>query len=143
MAATKLEELAAVDGEGLGRFEGHDGGAPAAALLEDGHLAHHVAPAENTDRGDIAERGGDADRHPPLVDQVQRVTGVAFVEEDLTAGEPPAAGGGEDPSTVIVRQGAQERPVGAHGESLVGSVSECHHRSAPAGGRGTDHGLGA
>ena len=73
----------------------------------DGNLLFYNEPAEDPDRGGVAQRGGDADGHPALVDEVQRVARVALVEEDLPPAEAPAASGRQHPSAILLRQGTE------------------------------------
>ena len=79
-----------VDRERLGLLE-REHGRRAACAADERHLAEALAGPADRDRRGVAERRHDLDREAALADQVQRVTRVVAVEDDLVAREAAPA----------------------------------------------------
>ncbi len=108
----ELLELVAMDHECLRRVDG-DGGRVARRGRDDRQLPEEVAGSEHADGRDVTERGGHTDRDVTLAHEMERLTRVAFVEDDLVAGEAPAPGGAQERAAILIGEHAEDRPVHA------------------------------
>lgn len=95
-------EHVAVQEQGLDRVEGEDA-CVAWSGCDHGQLAEHVTRAEDEQGGHVTERGGALDGNVTLVDEVESVTGIPLVEDDLASLEPTPAGLTEKHSTLLSR----------------------------------------
>jgi hypothetical protein len=79
----------------------------------------------DVERGDVAELGRDPHREPPPLDQVQRVRGIAGMEDDLACVKRPPAGALEQPRGLLLRRALEQRPVRRHpSPPVAGSTRE-------------------
>ena len=79
-------------------------------------LAEALTGSEDVDEDAVAERRQHARAEAAADDEVERVGGIVAMEDDLAAGERPAARDGEQPANVLWRQIGEQRPL--HADSL-------------------------
>src|SRR6266571_4602231 len=82
VVAAELVEFAPVEGVGLGGLERCNGGRTG-CVRHERQLAEGLARPADRQCGRIGEGCRDADCEPTLLDQVERVRGIALVEHDL------------------------------------------------------------
>jgi hypothetical protein len=82
-----------------------------------------IARPEDHEGGDLAERGGPADRGMSLGDEVQRVSPVALVEDGLAPPKAPAMSLANHPPLLLRGERGQQLPVHAP-VCLVGSMDD-------------------
>ena len=109
---------------GLG--DGGDGRRPRAGV-EERQLAEHLAGAEDRQQVLAAVRGGAAELHLALGDDVELVARVALVEEHLAATQPVLAHRGAQCSGRLVVEGTEQRRLP---EYVVIHVMSLHCRAA-------------
>ncbi len=86
----ELEEELAREHPGLAGFERHRGGR-ARRSVQQCQLAEEVARAQGRDDGLLALGAGEDDLHGSGADEMEGVTGIALVEDDLASAEAAAS----------------------------------------------------
>jgi hypothetical protein len=84
--------------------------------MDECHLAEALTRPPDPERRHVADRSHDADGEAALNDEVERVAGIAAVEDDLALSEGAAAGGGHDAVDVLRGKPCEQRPF--HAASL-------------------------
>jgi len=125
--AVEVQPVHAVRDGGLERDHG---GAAACVLLvaEQRELPEHLSCPEHREDGPVAERGRHAHRETALLDQVQGVRRVLFVEDDLAALELPSPRDAQQALDVVRRHTVEQRPPHA-GSVPPGRVTAVTHRA--------------
>src|SRR6478672_1202729 len=114
--SAQLVEQCAVDGDRFNRVERSRRGV-ARSRRYDRELAEELARSDDPHRGDVAERRMNPQRDMAPRNEVQRVAGIALVEQHFLLCEPAAPSAGEQLPAIRFGQRVEQRPI--HGYCLA------------------------
>ena len=115
--ATQRVEVELVDRARLGLLERDDGRAARPDAVQQRDLAERLARPEQRRASPCRRAASDPHREAPAVHEVQRVGGVAVVEDHLAAANVRRRAIGQHPPRVLLRHPGENRPL--HGGNLV------------------------
>ena len=106
--------------------------------VDERHLAEALPRPADPERHHVAERGHDADGEAAADDEVERVAGIAAVEDDLALPEAAAAGGGHNALDVLAPAGRRTGAIPCASLCRGGDISNVAAVNDAGGPAGAD-----
>jgi len=103
-------EIVPMDDHGFRPLESGDGGGPAGVRRQEGELAEHLALALDGEGDLVAVARGQANRHPPALDHVERIGRVALMKDDLAWSIAVTARSREQTAALVLGQPFEQAP---------------------------------